>query len=260
MDINFWQILLQVWLVAALVMIITWMIQLKTKDASYVDVVWALGIGAAATYTLIFYTDLSIRKFIIFICPLFWSLRLGYYLCKRLVYLQEEDSRYQTMRAAMGEKVNIGFFLFFQVQAVFIVLFSAPIIIALTSTSNQFSLIDFIGIVIFIIAFVGESIADRQLLQHKKNNGPLVTCQSGLWFYSRHPNYFFEWLHWFSYACFSFYSVYFYITLAAPFLMLFFIVYLTGIPHVEREALRKKLDYAEYKKNTPVLIPNIFKK
>lgn len=248
-----------VWCAAAVAMFVTWLVQVKTKDASYVDVIWALGIGCATLYTFIFFTDYSLRKIIIFLCPLFWSLRLSYHLTRRLLYLNQEDSRYKTMRESMADKANLGFLIFFQVQAIFVIMFSLPIMCALLTESKDFNFIDLLGLVIFITAFTGESLADRQLLSHRKQYGAKVTCQSGLWYYSRHPNYFFEWIHWFSYACFCFYSSYFLFTLMMPFVMLFFIIKITGIPHVERESLKKKPDYKEYMANTPMIIPNIFK-
>lgn len=260
METGLLEILFNIWIIASLAMFITWLIQLKTKDASYVDVVWSLGIGIATVYTFLLFSDHNIRKIIIFLCPLFWSLRLSYHLTRRLVFLNTEDSRYHTMRKSMDKKANLGFFLFFQAQAFFIVLFSMPIVMALLTESNQVTILDLIGIIIFLIAIIGETIADKQLFDHKKRYNTSVTCKSGLWYYSRHPNYFFEWIHWFSYAFFCFFTSYFYITILMPFLMLFFIIYITGIPHVEREAEKKRSDYSEYKKNTPMLIPNFFKK
>lgn len=209
--ISIYTILFNIWLFSAITMLITWLIQLKTKDASYVDVVWSAGIGCAAIYTFLVYTDYNFRKIIIFALPLFWSIRLTHHLARRLIYLNQEDNRYQTMRTSLDKKANLGFFLFFQVQAIFIVIFATPIIMALLTESNTLGALDILGIFIFIMAILGESISDKQLFNHRKANGPNITCQSGLWYYSRHPNYFFECLHWFAYVCFCFYSSFFWV-------------------------------------------------
>lgn len=253
-------ILIDIWIGAAILMLLTWLIQVRTNDASYVDVVWAAGIGLATVYCFFIFTEINLRTCLIFLCPLFWSYRLSYYLIKRLIKLGHEDSRYQTMRTSFGGYANLVFLIFFQVQALFILIFATPVVIALLSPDNILSINDIVGLLIFITALLGEAIADKQLLKHKIEHGNNITCQTGLWYYSRHPNYFFEWMHWFSYALFSISSSYFYITLMMPFIMLFFIIYVTGVPHVEREALKKKPDYDDYIKTTPMLIPNIFKK
>lgn len=260
MEENLFYYLFYVWLSAASAMFCTWLRQLKSKDASYVDVVWSAGIGISALVFFLYNNLFDFRHIIILLCALFWSFRLSCHLTSRLMYLKEEDSRYNTMRKVMGARANIGFLIFFQVQAVFIVMFAAPIIIALSTNQTSWQISDYLGLVIFIIAFVGETIADKQLLNHRKQHGANITCQDGLWYYSRHPNYFFEWIHWFAYACFAISSSYFWLTSLMPFLMLFFIIYVTGIPHAEREAMSKKPDYLDYKKSTPMLILNIFKK
>ena len=82
-----------------------------------------------------------------------------------------------------------------------------------------------------------------------------VTCQVGLWNYSRHPNYFFEWLGWFAYPFLCIDSKLFSITLLFPFVVLLFLFKLTGISHVERESIRNKSDYEAYIATTSVFIP-----
>ena len=105
----------------------------------------------------------------------------------------------------------------------------------------------------------GESIADRQLAAHRNNpSNQGKTCRNGLWRYSRHPNYFFEWLHWFSYA---FLTVglgagWVMASLAGPVVMLVFLYRVTGIPYTEAQALRtRRADYVEYQRTTSAFIP-----
>ena len=203
----------------------------------------------------------DIRHIIIACLGLFWSIRLSFYLLKRIRRSEQEDTRYQSMRKGMGPYASAGFFVFYQVQSVFVTIFTTPIAIALLSDSKKIDGTDVIGCLIFIIAVMGEALADRQLMKFKEaTQNKKKTCSVGLWFYSRHPNYFFEWLHWFSYPLFSLQSDYLWISCLAPIVMLLFLLKLTGIPHVEREALKNKTDYKGYMETTSVFIPWFKKK
>ncbi|MDA8561646.1 DUF1295 domain-containing protein [Gammaproteobacteria bacterium] len=238
------------------IMLIFWLIQLKIKDASLVDLVWSLSIFISIVYLYFNLSLFDVRHLTIALLGLFWSLRLSLYLWLRIRRDTEEDRRYQAMRCSMGNYSQVGFFIFYQAQALFVTIFTTPIAIALMTTSNTVSLLDTVGIIIFIVAILGESIADKQLMHFKENNkGKRITCNKGLWYYSRHPNYFFEWLHWFAYPFFSYESQYFWVTCLAPFLMLIFLLKLTGIPHLEREALKNKPDYKDYIEKTSAFIP-----
>jgi steroid 5-alpha reductase family enzyme len=107
------------------------------------------------------------------------------------------------------------------------------------------------------LAVVGESIADGQLARFRAdpaNRGR--TCREGLWRYSRHPNYFFEWIHWWAYVPLAASSAWWPATLAGPALMLFFILYVTGIPPTEERALLSRGDdYREYQRTTSAFFP-----
>lgn len=248
--------LLKVQAGASIMMLLLWLWQEKTKDATAVDVAWALGIGMATLWWFFELGRFDLRHSLIAAVGVFWSMRLGGYLWLRMLRLTDEDSRYQTMRQAMGRYASVGYLGFFQLQAIFITLFSMPIFIALSTESVQLMVTDFVGFGIFAVAVIGEGVADRQLMRFKAlNPGRDKTCQVGLWRYSRHPNYFFEWLHWFAYAAFSVSSPLFLVTCIMPFAMLIFLLKLTGIPHVENEALKSKKDYQEYMNSTSGFIP-----
>jgi len=255
------ELLIHTGIFASVLMFIIWLLQIKINDASYVDVFWALALGIVACYVTLTKTTLDIRHVIIGILPVLWSLRLSTYLWVRISKSATEDSRYMAMRAAMGDKAHLGFFVFFQAQALFVVMFATPIVISLLTTEQQWQYTDTLALIIVAIAITGESIADKQLHEFKKDNkGKNVTCQNGLWNYSRHPNYFFEWIHWFAYALFSISSEYFWVTAVMPFLMLIFLLKLTGIPHVERVAVKRKPDYQHYINTTSAFIPWFKKK
>lgn len=250
------QSLISIQVSASVVMLLAWGVQTRTKDATAVDVVWACSIFAATCFLLLKLGTFDLRHVIIASLAMFWSLRLSIYLFLRMHKSKQEDSRYKTMRSAMGERAQLGFLIFYQVQALFVTIFVTPIAVALMTTESSLTLFDFIAIALFVIAITGESIADRQLMRFKAlHQGKNKTCNVGLWRYSRHPNYFFEWIHWFAYPLFSYNSEYFWISCLAPFVMLIFLLRFTGIPHVEREALKNKPDYKAYMQSTSMFIP-----
>jgi steroid 5-alpha reductase family enzyme len=100
-------------------------------------------------------------------------------------------------------------------------------------------------------------VADSQLQSFKSNPANRsATCRVGLWRYSRHPNYFFEWLIWVAFAVFAMGSPYGYVAAFAPLLMLFFLFRVTGIPATEAQALRSKGDdYRQYQRTTSAFVP-----
>ena len=114
-----------------------------------------------------------------------------------------------------------------------------------------------LGIAIWIIAIGGEILSDKQLKKFKQdasNKGQV--CQSGLWKYSRHPNYFFEWLHWLAYVLIGFYSSYWWLTVTGVLVMYVFITQITGIPFTEKQSVRSKgALYKEYQKTTSKFFP-----
>ena len=103
----------------------------------------------------------------------------------------------------------------------------------------------------------GETLADLQLSRHRAdtaNKGK--TCRTGLWRYSRHPNYFFEWLHWWSYVFLGLGSVWWYLAPSAAVFMLFLLFFVTGIPYTEQRSIASRgQDYIDYQKETSVFIP-----
>lgn len=243
------------------IMFVAWLICCVNRRAGLVDVVWSFGIcvNILLVAQLSAQAPLSLRLFLAIASGL-WFARLGWHLLRRYLAEHEEDTRYAAMRAAMGRGQHVGFFLFFMFQAGLVLLFSAPMLLLLTQPSNLWSdylpLYLFIAAFIMLVAFVGEWLADHQLYQFKQNSSNRgKTLDTGLWRYSRHPNYFFEWLHWFAYPILGLavglYSLWIY-----PILMFLFLYYITGIPFSEQQALRNRgQNYLDYQNRTPIFFP-----
>ena len=116
---------------------------------------------------------------------------------------------------------------------------------------------DILALLIALGSLFGESIADHQLAEFRQkpaNSGKV--CDSGLWRYSRHPNYFFEWLHWWAYVAFALGGPKAWVSLLGPLLMYIFLRYITGIPHAERSSLRSRGEaYRNYQQTTSPFFP-----
>jgi steroid 5-alpha reductase family enzyme len=148
-------------------------------------------------------------------------------------------------------------FIFFQVQATWTLLFALPFWAAALSPRTTLDIYDFLGIGIWIIAITGEVICDRQLhaFRSDKNNKGQV-CNTGLWKYSRHPNYFFEWMQWWAFVFIGVGSPYWWLTWSGLLVMYVFITKITGIPYTEQQATRSRGDaYRKYQQTTSAFFP-----
>lgn len=251
------ELILYAFLMSSLVMTVLWYIQLKTHNAGTVDVAWSFLTPAVGSWLVLFdSTPDSIRQYIITTLALIWGFRLGIYLYKRVMN-EIEDGRYRYFREYAGNNAPLIMFLFFQVQASWTVLFALPFWAASKNISPGIGVLDILGIAIWIIAIGGEIISDKQLKNFKEdefNKGKV--CQSGLWKYSRHPNYFFEWLHWLAYVLIGYYSSYWWLTITGMIVMYVFITHITGIPFTEKQSIRSKGDlYKDYQKTTSKFFP-----
>ena len=184
-----------------------------------------------------------------------WGLRLAIHLWDRVTH-EPEDGRYQYLRAHwQGHQGK--FYLFFAGQSLLVLLFALPFAAVARSPVAAFWPWMALAALIGIVSVVGESLADRQLARFRAdpaNRGR--TCRDGLWRYSRHPNYFFEWLHWFAYIALAVGSPWFWLAWSGPLVMFVFLRWISGIPFTEAQALRTRgEDYRDYQRTTPMLFP-----
>ncbi len=238
------------------VMLILWLIHLMVENASIVDIGWAGNFSLIAFVVFLLGPGDMLRRALISAMVLLWSLRLTFYLFKRVVG-KPEEGRYQQLRRQWGGNIKLKFLLFFLFQGVLNIVLSLPFFLAGMNGRPSLSWLEFAGVGIWLIAFVGESVADAQLQRFKarpENAGKV--CQAGLWRYSRHPNYFFEWLIWVAFFLFALASPYGYLAVISPLLMLYFLFKVTGIPATEEQALRSKGEaYRRYQETTSVFVP-----
>ena len=244
------------WIALAAAMTALWLRQRRTGDASPVDLAWTAGIGGLAVLYA-FATDGWLpRRALVASLAGFWALRLSAYLMAR-IRTGHEDSRYRSIREDLGERVQPWFFVFFQAQALLAALLSVVFLLLCLDPAEGFRTWELVGVAVWVLGMAGESIADRQLAAWKSDPGNRGrTCRAGLWRYSRHPNYFFEWTLWLAYGFMSVGAPNGWIVWLAPALMLFLILRVTGVPPAEQQALKSRGDdYRDYQRSTNAFFP-----
>ncbi len=246
-------------------MFVLWLRQERTKDASLVDLGWTVGLGALGVLHAVRGDGDPARRAVLGTIAALWAIRLGWHLWTDRIRGKEEDGRYVELRASWGPAASRNFFLFFQAQALLDVILSIPFLVVATNGAGAPGWREGLAIGIAAVAVTGETIADRQLAAFRAD--PVhrgITCRRGLWRYSRHPNYFFEWLHWWAYVPLAIPDLSggagdalgAWPVLLGPALMLLFVLKITGIPPTEARALRSRGDdYRRYQAETSAFFP-----
>jgi steroid 5-alpha reductase family enzyme len=243
---------------AVALMLVIWWLALGINNLGIVDIAWSYAFAPVAVFYAATTHGDPMRRWLIAGMVTLWSVRLGTHLYVRVLgHHPHEDVRYAKMRQQWGRNLKSQVFIFFQLQAVLIVLLSIPFLIACLNDRPGIFLIEWLGVAIWFIAVAGESLADWQLKQFRSRpDSQGKICQAGLWNHSRHPNYFFEWLVWVGFFLFALGSPLGCATIYCPALMLFFLLRVTGIPLTEELSLKSKGDaYREYQRTTSAFVP-----
>lgn len=242
-------------LALSLVMMGAWWLQRLTRNAGWVDAVWTFSLGAAGVvYALApLNQPLTTRQWLVAAVIAIWSLRLGSHLVARTRH-GSEDSRYAQFRRDWGATYERRMFWFLQIQAAASAVLALTILVA-AGNPQPLGAADLLAVTLAVIAFAGETVADRQLARFREtpgNRGRI--CDRGLWRWSRHPNYFFEWLGWLAYPFFAIRHdgyLWGWIALSGPALIYFLLVHVSGIPPLEQQMLRTRGDaYRAYQART----------
>jgi steroid 5-alpha reductase family enzyme len=229
------------------------------KNAGIVDVAWAFGFSLIAGTYFLLGDGFLLRKILMFAIATLSSWRLAWFLLRRVMaHHPEEDGRYHVLRQEWGPRKSpwlfFGVFLF---QGALMMIVSSPFAFIAVNPNPEIKGIEWMSIGLWAIGALFEAIADQQLSHFKqqpKNKGKV--CKNGLWAYSRHPNYFFEWLQWLGYYLFAVASPGGWLTLYSPLLMLFFLTKMTGVAATEAQALKTKGEaYRLYQQTTSPFIP-----
>lgn len=239
-------------------MTVMWLWGKSRNNYAVIDVGWGLVIAGIATIHLLFGGQNSNSKLILLGLVWIWAIRLsGYLYWTRIRTNHPEDKRYTSFRADYGQKVHQKFFTnVFLLQGFLAMLLSGPFWVA-ANVSGEGSFV-FLGIILFLLGVLGEARSDQELHRFVKdstNKGKV--CDIGFWRYTRHPNYFFEFLLWLGIGCIplqmnpvSWWS------LTAPLLMFALLRFISGVPFAERQSMQSKPKaYAEYQRTTNAFFP-----
>jgi len=250
-----WALLASIWAVSAIAMAVVWAISMRARNIGYVDVAWAGLMAVAALLVGALGEGAELPRGLVALLGSLWGARLCLHLLTRVLH-EPEDGRYQALRESWHGS-PFKFFVFFQMQAVVVVFFALPFLAAASRHHNQFCAWTIAAVATWLVAVAGETLADRQLAAFRADPGNRgKTCRSGLWAWSRHPNYFFEWLHWFTYVLLAVGSHLFLLSLAGPVVMLLFLYRVSGIPWTEAQSLRSRgEDYRQYQQEVSAFFP-----
>src|SRR3984893_8601369 len=203
--------------IIAAMMFALWIVRLLIRNAAIVDVGWAAGLATLA----IFYAEKGpgypARKWAIASMAGFWGLRLASYLLFSRVIGHREEGRYVQLRREWKTNLSLRFLFFFEFQWLLGTVLSLPFLLACLNPRAPLGKPEKISAAIWLISICGEAVADYQLNRFRKNpENRGKTYRRGLWGYSRHPNYFFEWMIWVGYAVFALGSPWGWLGLISP--------------------------------------------
>ena len=234
---------------------VTWAFQLRSHSSNMVDVCWTFGLGAIAIFFALAGEAPPAIRILYATLAALWSLRLGVHVYRRNRNAPE-DPRYAKFRERWGAKANRNLFWFYQFQTIFSALLALPFLVIAFRDDVPPTWAVIAGVVVWIVAVGGEALSDHELAVFRRdpaNKGQVNRV--GLWKYSRHPNYFFECLQWFTYCFLAAGTPYWWVGLIAPATMAFLLLKLSGIPITEEHLARTRPGYAEYIRTTSSFVP-----
>jgi len=249
----------------SLLMAVAWAVQQRTGNSGWVDTIWTFAVGLTGAGSALWPVageTLNPRQWLVAALVAIWSLRLGIHIAIRTAAITD-DPRYAAFAGEWGVNSARRMFLFLQNQGFGSIPLVFAIFVAARFPSAALRTQDYLGAAILFAGIAGEAVADAQLKRFREqeaNKG--LVCDAGLWRWSRHPNYFFEWFGWLAYPVIAL-SIdhplqypWGWATLLAPAFMYWILVYVTGIPPLEQQMLRSRGDrYRAYQSRTSVFFP-----
>ncbi|MDU8884883.1 DUF1295 domain-containing protein [Yeosuana sp. MJ-SS3] len=234
-----------------------WIWSIFIKNVSIVDIFWGVGFVLVNAYYVFMSGELNTRKILILTLVSIWGLRLAIYLAYRNIG-KGEDFRYQEFRRNYGVKRYwwFSFFQTFLLQGALIMIISLPLLgVNLSASTGKLNVLDYIGILVWLIGFTFEAGGDWQLARFKsdyKNKGKVLN--TGFWKYTRHPNYFGDSAVWWAYAIFSI-AAGSYWQIIGSFVMTLLIIKISGVSLLEKTLKETKPQYRDYIQKTNSFFP-----
>ena len=233
-----------------------WLLSLRLRDSSIVDIFWAIGFVLIAWIGFALGDGSPPRKLWLAALTTLWGLRLSGYLAMRNLG-KGEDPRYQAMRKRHGDKWPLrSLFVVFILQGTLIFVISLPLQVAASIPApSQLGILDAVGIALALLGTLFEATADFQLARFKSNpehRGQVMT--SGLWRYTRHPNYFGDFTVWWGLFCGAAATGIGVFAIISPLLMSFLLLRVSGVPLLEK-SMQNRPGYADYVRRTSAFFP-----
>lgn len=225
------------------------------QDNSIADVAWGLGFIVVTLASLLQVGSFEARQLLVLILVTVWGVRLAGHIFVRN-HGRGEDARYAAWRKDWGENQLLNSYVrVFVLQACLLLIVAAPLhVIQLQGEQPGLGWLDWFGAGIFLFGLMFESVSDAQLLAYKKEKSQAPVLQTGLWRFSRHPNYFGEITLWWGMGVIALSVPWGWLALIGPVTITFLITKVSGIPLLEQR-FAKDAAYQEYAKKTSILIP-----
>jgi steroid 5-alpha reductase family enzyme len=244
------------------VMLCAWTYGLARRNGGWTDVFWTFGTGATLALAALFPLQPGAapapRQWLVAGLAALWSLRLGSYLAPR-VATHPEDRRYARFREDWGANYARNMLFVTLPQAPATALLSLSVVIAARTPGDALTLRDVLGVAVLLIALGGESMADTQMKRFKAERGNQgKVADAGLWGWSRHPNYFFQWLGWLAYPVIGFDPArpITWLSFTAAVVMFLLLTRVSGVPPLEAAQLRSKGEaYRRYQQRVSAFFP-----
>jgi steroid 5-alpha reductase family enzyme len=234
-----------------------WARQIRTRNATSVDAAWAIAIGVLGLASAVFGDGAPLQRWLAAAIVGLWSGRLSWHLVvHRVLGHAHEDGRYRAMREYWRETAQFRFFCFYQAQAVAALVFALPFWLLSQHPVPHLVTGQWLGLAIVVVSQALEGAADRQLERHRGDPAQRGrTCRTGLWRYSRHPNYFFEWTTWCGIALVAAPAAGWLATIQ-PAVMFVLVRFVSGVPFTELQSLKSRGDdYRRYQQETNTFVP-----
>ncbi len=233
-----------------------WALSVRLRDASIVDPFWGTGFAIVAAVALALNQPVTNRGLLLGLLTAVWGLRLSVYLLRRN-WGHGEDRRYQAMRAHQGQRFWwLSLFTVFWLQAAILWFVSLPIQVAVVDREMQpLGWLDALGVTLFVVGFVFESVGDWQLAEFKRdpsNRGRVM--DRGLWRYTRHPNYFGDACVWWGLYLIATAGGAWW-TILSPLAMTVLLLKVSGVSLLEKTITERRPEYAAYQARTNAFVP-----
>jgi steroid 5-alpha reductase family enzyme len=265
MNILYFEALAAIALSLSILMAGAWIVQQRTGNSGWVDTIWTFAVGLVGAGSALWpLADAApnTRQWLVAALVAIWSVRLGLHIAVRTAGISD-DPRYAAFAREWGVDSPRRMFVFLQNQGFGSIPLVFAIFVAARVPLAGLRFADYLGALILSIGIAGEALADAQLRHFRidpANKGRV--CDIGLWRWSRHPNYFFEWLGWFAYPAIAIPIAaplqypWGWASLLAPLFMYWILVHVTGVPPLEQQMLRSRGQrYRDYQSRTRMFFP-----